>query len=89
MAENQSVNPIEAVAEDRLAKAWMNAVKRTEVSPRSVERAKFWATTFVSRFLRYSPPPLTPSKQAGPTPHWPQVLRVHSLSLGLLAWKGF
>jgi hypothetical protein len=41
MAENQNVNAIEAAADDRLAKAWMAAVERSEVSPGSVEEAPF------------------------------------------------
>jgi hypothetical protein len=41
MAEIQSVNPIEAAADDRLAAAWMAAVQRSEVSPGSVEKATF------------------------------------------------
>jgi hypothetical protein len=41
MTEDQSTSRIEGEADDRLAKAWMAAVERTQVGPGSVERAKF------------------------------------------------
>jgi hypothetical protein len=42
MSEDQRVSQTEAIAEDRLAKAWMAAVERTEVNPGSIEKATYF-----------------------------------------------
>lgn len=41
MTEDESIGRIEAAADDRLAKAWIAAVDRTQVAPGTVARATF------------------------------------------------